>query len=122
MILFYTLLGDALLFSALIWFAGYGGTGPLTGLRLTAMAKLRLFAEVLAITFVLLYLFITVDQILGWAVQPPWPGNPSPHRLIALGALLTAGFYYTRKRSRALHVPLPASDSQPSDSNQRPPS
>ncbi|MFT5449671.1 MAG: hypothetical protein ACI9DC_004868 [Gammaproteobacteria bacterium] len=120
MILFYTLLGDALLFTALIWFAGYGGTGPLTGLRLTAMAKLRLFGEVFAMTFALLYLFIMMDQLLGWAAQPPWPGSPSPHRLIALGLLLTAGFYYTRRRSRALHVPLPAADSHPSDSDENP--
>lgn len=120
MILFYTLLGDALLFSALIWFAGYGGIGPLTGLRLTAMAKLRLFGEVFALTFALLYLFIIADQLLGWAEQPPWPGNPSPHRLIALGLLLTAGFYYTRRRSRTLHVPLPGDDPPPSDGDGRP--
>ena len=120
MILFYTLLGDALLFSALIWSAGYGGTGPLTGLRLTAMAKLRLFGEVFTMTFALLYLFIMLDQLLGWAAQPPWPGSPSPHRLIALGLLLTAGFYYTRRRSQALHAPLPDTDTQPPDRNERP--
>lgn len=98
----FKLLGDALLFTALSWFAGYGALGPAMGLRLTLGAKLRLFAEVFAITIALLYVFITLDGILGWAETPPWPGSPAPHRLIALAALLTVGFLYTRRRSRAL--------------------
>lgn len=98
------LLGDALLFGALIWFAGYGALGPATGLRLSIGAKLRLFAEVVALSAALLYLFIVVDQAMGWVSDPPWPGSPPPHRLVALGILLTLGFYYTRRRASALHA------------------
>jgi len=94
--------GDALLFAALSWFAGYGAIGPALGLRLTVAQKMRLFAEVLAITFAALLLFIGVDQLLGWDAQPPWPGSPAPHRLLAIGALLSVGFLYSRRRSRAM--------------------
>jgi hypothetical protein len=100
---FFTLLGDALLFASLCWFAGYGALGPATGIRLGATAKLRLFGEVLALTAALLYLFIATDRLLGWVADPPWPGTPPPHRLVALAALLTVGFLYTRRRARALH-------------------
>ena len=109
----FSLLGDALLFAALSWFAGYGALGPAMGLRLSVSAKLRLFAEVLAITIVLLYLFITVDGVMGWVKEPPWPGSPAPHRLLAIAALLTVGFLYTRRRSQALGAP-PAG-TQPND-------
>jgi hypothetical protein len=98
------LLGDALLFGALIWFAGYGALGPATGLRLSLAAKLRLFAEVVALSAVLLYLFIVADRAMGWVSAPPWPGSPPPHRLVALGILFTLGFLYTRRRAQALHA------------------
>ena len=107
MTFFFTLVGDSLMFSAIIWFSGYGALGPVTGLRLAGKAKLRLFAEVFAITIALLFVFISMDQLLGWVDQPPWPGTPHPHRLLALAVLLTAGFVYTRRRARALHEPLP---------------
>ena len=96
------LASDALMFAALAWFAGYGALGPATGLRLSFAQKMKLFAEVLAITFFVLLLFIGVDSLLGWDRQPPWPGQPAPHRLVAIGALLTVGFLYTRRRSRAM--------------------
>ena len=103
----YTLIGDALLLTALSWFAGYGGPGPVTGIRLTGKAKMRLFGEVFAITLALLYLFISLDQALGWAAQAPWPGSPAPHRLVAMGVLLSVGFVHTRRRARAWHQALP---------------
>jgi len=109
----FQLLGDALLFTALSWFAGYGALGPAMGLRLTLSAKLRLFAEVFAITSAALYVFITLDGIMGWVETPPWPGSPAPHRLVAIAALLTVGFLYTRRRSQALGAP-PAG-TQPDD-------
>lgn len=102
MTVFYTLVGDALLLAAIAWFAGYGAPGPISGLRLDVAAKLRLFGEVFALTLVLLYLLITADRLLGWADAPPFAGSPPPHRLVAVGVLLTAGFYYTRRRARAL--------------------
>lgn len=98
------LLGDALLFGALIWFAGYGAMGPAIGLRLALSAKLRLFAEAVALSALALYLFIRIDQAMGWVDAPPWSGSPPPHRLVALGLLITLGFLYTRRRARALHV------------------
>lgn len=119
MTFFYTLVGDSLLFTALIWFSGYGAVGPATGLRLGAKAKLRLFGEVFMITIASLYLFITMDQLLGWAVQPPWPGSPAPHRLVAIAALLTVGFLYTRRRARALHESASVSNPQPSSETSR---
>jgi hypothetical protein len=112
--LFYTLIGDALLLASLSWFAGYGGSGPLTGIRLTAKAKLRLFVEVFAITITLLYLLITMDQLLGWATQPPWSGSPAPHRLVAMGVLLIVGFVHARRRARAWHQDLREA-TQPAD-------
>jgi hypothetical protein len=99
---FFAVVGDALLFAALAWFAGYGALGPAIGLRLTTGQKLRLFGEVFALTALILVLFINVDMLLGWDRQPPWPGSPPPHRLAALAALLTAGFLYARRRSRAM--------------------
>lgn len=107
---FHALLGDALLFAALAWFAGYGAPGPVSGLRLAVSAKLRLFGEVFVITLILLYLMIRLDGLLGWADEPPWPGSPAPHRLVAIGVLLTVGFYYVRRRSRALATRDPAAD------------
>jgi membrane peptidoglycan carboxypeptidase len=109
----YTLIGDAMMLASLSWFAGYGGTGPITGIRLTLKAKLRLFAEVFAITIALLYLFIEIDQALGWATHAPWPGSPAPHRLIAIGVLLTAGFLHARRRARAWQQALPESVPKP---------
>lgn len=107
MTFFYTLLGDSLLFASIIWFSGYGATGPVTGIRLTIPAKLQLFGEVFVITMVMMYVVITIDQLTGWATQPPWPGDPSPHRLAALGVVLIVGFFYTRRRAAAMHQPLP---------------
>ena len=120
MTFFYALLGDSLLFTALIWFAGYGATGPASGLRLTGKAKLRLFGEVFAITIALLYLFVTLNQLLGWAAQPPWPGSPPPHRLVAIAVLLTVGYLYTRRRARALHEPV-AAPQPPAEKNNKSP-
>lgn len=102
---FYALIGDALLFAALAWFAGYGALGPVTGLRLAAASKLRLFGEVFLITLPLLYVLISLDRLLGWATAPPLEGSPPPHRLIAIGVLVTVGFLYARRRSRALAEP-----------------
>jgi hypothetical protein len=90
------------LFAALAWFAGYGALGPATGVRLAMGAKLRLFGEVFVITAVLLYLSIVTERLMGWDAHPPWPGSPAPHRLLALGALLTVGFLYTRRRAGVL--------------------
>lgn len=117
MTFFYTLLGDSLMLSSFIWFAGYGGPGPIAGLRLGGKAKLRLFAEVFAITIALLYLFITMDGLLGWSEQPPWPGTPTPHRIAALAVLGTIGFVFTRRRARSLHEPLPDAESPHRDSH-----
>ena len=102
MTFFYALLGDSLLFTAIAWFAGYGALGPVMGLRLTVGAKLRLFAEVFALTLVLLSIVISLDRLTGWAEQPPWPGSPPPHRLVALGIVLAAGFWLTRRRAKTL--------------------
>jgi hypothetical protein len=99
---FFAVVGDALLFAALAWFAGYGALGPAIGLRLTVAQKLRLFAEVFALTALILTLFINVDSLLGWDRNPPWPGSPPPPRLVAIAALLAAGFLYARRRSRAM--------------------
>jgi hypothetical protein len=99
---FFAVVGDALLFAALAWFAGYGALGPAMGMRLTVSQKLRLFAEVFALTALVLVLFINVDALLGWDRNPPWPGSPPPHRLVAIAALLSAGFLYARRRSRAM--------------------
>ena len=116
---FYALLGDALLFSALAWFAGYGALGPATGLRLGGRAKLRLFAEVFVLTISALYLFITLDQIFGLGTQAPRSSEPQVQRLLAIGAVLTVGFLYTRRRARALHEPLPPSAPAPTDESPR---
>ena len=114
MTFFYALLGDSLLFTAIAWFAGYGALGPAMGLRLTVAAKLRLFAEVFALTAVLLFIAISLDRFAGWAQQPPWPGSPPPHRIVALGIVLTAGFYLTRRRAKALAL-TPAGATQSAD-------
>lgn len=115
MTLLFSLLGDALLFGALSWFAGYGALGPATGLRLSIGAKLRLFGEVVAISAALLYVFFVIDRVMGWIADPPWPGSPAPHRLVALAILLTIGYLYTRRRAHALHAreAPPAADEAP---------
>ena len=111
MTFFYALLGDSLLFTAIAWFAGYGAFGPVTGLRLTVGRKLQLFGEVFALTLVLLSIAIALDRLTGWAQVPPWPGSPPPHRLVALGLVLAAGFWLTRRRAKALAQTPPATGS-----------
>lgn len=99
---FYALLGDAMLFAAVAWFTGYGALGPVMGLRLAVAAKLRLFGEVFLITLPLLYVLIRLDDLLGWATDPPMEGSPAPHRLLGIGVLLVVGHIYTRRRSQSL--------------------
>lgn len=113
--LLYSLLGDALLFGALSWFAGYGALGPATGMRLSIGAKLRLLGEAVAISGVLLYVMFVIDRAMGWIADPPWPGSPAPHRLVGLAILLTIGFVYTRRRANALHAreAAPSADDAP---------
>ena len=106
MTFFYTLFGDAILFAAIIWFAGYGGTGPATGIRLGMKNKARLYGEVFVITIALLCLVMTGDRLLGSTSAASITAESSTYRLIAMAAILTAGFYYTRRRAKALHEPL----------------
>jgi hypothetical protein len=115
MAFFYTLISDSMVFAALSWFSGYGALGPATGIRLSFKNKARLYGEVFCITLAMLYLVLMADRMMGAEIGTSIMTQPDTYRLVAMAAVITAGYWYTKRRARAMNEALDSEPAQNGD-------